>query len=226
MYDDADIVPGSNYRDLNVNSTSAKVFSYDILCDNIIVKSSIVIGENVSVTVTENVEIKGTLTFGKGTNATIGKGANVYGSLTIEKGSTLTVDGDITLEDSISKLFNYGTLNAINLHLKSVSNYNGYYYQTEADAVLNLTGNFIADDPYLCQITAGTIVFKGEEQQSIKNLKAYNIEVLNPNGIKYLSNIWVYGTYDLHGNPLDSNGFDTRFHENGKFGTLESNYSK
>ena len=225
LYDNADIVPGSNYRDLNVNSTSGKIFSYDILCDNIIVGSSIIVGENVSVTVAENAKITGALAFGKGTNVTIGKGVTISGNLTVEKGSTLTVEGDIILEDSISRLFNYGTLNGVNLHLKSVRGYNGYYYQTETDAILNLTGNFTADSYDLCKITAGTIVFNGKEQQTLNNLKAYNVEVLNPNGIQYLSNVNVYGNFDTHQNPIDTGSYKTNFYDEGGFGTLPENQS-
>ena len=225
LYDNADIVPGSNYRDLNVNSTAGKIFSYDILCDNIIVGSSIIVGENVSVTVAENAKITGALAFGKGTNVTIGKGVTISGNLTIEKGSTLTVDGDITLEDSISRLFNHGTLNVVNLHMKSVNHYNGYYHQTEADAVLNLTGNFTADSYDLCKITAGTIVFKGKEQQTVNNLKAYNIEVLNPEGILYLSNVNAYGNFDSHQNSIDTGSYKTNFYGEGGFGTLLENQS-
>lgn len=56
-------------------------------------------------------------------------------------------------------------------------------------------------------------------------MKAYNIEVLNPAGIKYLSDLQVYGNYDLHGNPLDCGDYTTKFYDNGSFGTLEDNQS-
>ena len=69
------------------------------------------------------------------------------------------------------------------------------------------------------------MVFDGTAQQTIADLKAYNVEVLNAAGVKYLSDVYIYGNYDLHGNPLEIGSYKTVFRENGTFGTLEYNLS-
>jgi len=38
----------------------------------------------------------------------------------------------------------------------------------------------------------------------VKCLEAYNVEVLNPAGLKYSDPLYLRGHYDLHGNPLES----------------------
>ena len=131
-------------------------------------------------------------------NLTIGK------SLTITEGTTVTVNGNITLD---GKIINNGTINAVDLTGSSYSS--SKYTQSEENAVLNLTGNFTGMDSYFSNITDGTVIFSGTNQQTVNRLKAYNIEVLNPEGIKYLSDISVYGAYDLHGNSLDNGEFLT-----------------
>ena len=41
----------------------------------------------------------------------------------------------------------------------------------------------------------------------------YHRRLFNPEGIKYLSDVSVYGTYDLHGNVLDNAEFTTNLYD-------------
>ncbi len=88
---------------------------------------------------------------------------------------------------------------------------------------LTVGGNVILSDKSYYKITAGKIIFNGTEQQEIKNLDAYNVEVTNPKGIKYLTNTHIRGEYKLNGNPLDNNGYTTYIY-NGFSNDQESDY--
>ena len=89
----------------------------------------------------------------------------------------------------------------------------------------NYSGNVSNYGVPLCNI-GGTIVFNGNEQQTVTNLKAENISVNNMLGIKYLSDVWVYGQYNLNGYPADYNGFctmmfkDTILQQGNNFGNV------
>ncbi len=107
----------------------------------------------------------------------------------------------------IAKVQNNGTLDVdgnfkINSH--------GAYEHTNINAELYVGGNFIKDShaQYLT-MTEGTVYFDGTVQQEVDGLKCRNIEVTNPEGLKYVQSVYVTGNYDLHGNPLDSNGYST-----------------
>ena len=123
------------------------------------------------------------------------------------------------------QIYNLGILDVQEFLLPHYSLISGSYRQNNEDVELIVRGNFSATESRSCNITAGVVVFDGSEQQTVKNLEAYNVEVLNTKGIKYLSDIYVYGNYDLHGNPFDCGNYKTNFYENGSFGTLECNQS-
>lgn len=176
-----------------------------------------------------------TLSVGGTLNALTGSSYTIYGNMVvsqkgvveISKDASLLIDGNVRAYGSSSayggggdgRIKNNGTLTVNDLTIDAY----GYYTQNEKSAILNVLGNL--KFYYNPNITAGTIVFKGEEQQTVNGLRAFNIDVLNPKGIKYLSSIDVYGTYDLHGNPLDVGSYKTNFYENGLYGTLECNQS-
>ena len=134
---------------------------------------------------------------------------------------TVTVNKNIEVRDK-GKLLNRGEIHAVSLILNSC--YDGgtmQYSELEMDipsAYIELTGDFLnnSSNTY-SKITAGTIVFSGTEQQEVKNVKFLNVEVHNPKGIKYLSDIHLYGEYKLNGNPLDNNGHKTYIYDGCSF---------
>ena len=202
-YGEATFVEGSNYQDVYIDADYT--LNCNMLCNNITVAST----SKVTVAEKTDITLKSLLT--------------VSGTLTISKGATLTVDGDVVINYG-DHVYNHGTLNAVDVEIYTyASSVHGKYHQSEADAELHLTGNFYAEYMNCCDITAGTVVFEGEEQQTVTNLTAYNVEVTNPKGIKYLTYIKLYGTYDLHGNPLDNNGNHTYLYDGTTF-SEGSNY--
>ena len=160
-----------------------------------------------------SIAVNKSLTVSNNADMTVSEEVKTTGYITVEEGASLTVNGNILISDG--QITNNGTINAVDL---TDSNH-GYrhedpkYYQSGINAVLNLKGNFTGVYYDFSHITAGTVIFSGTAQQTVQGLKAYNIEVLNPEGVKYLSNVDVYGTYDLNGNPLDNAEFVTNLYD-------------
>ena len=70
-------------------------------------------------------------------------------------------------------------------------------------------------------ITNGTVYFCGTEQQTIKYLTGKaNIEVLNPAGVKYLTDLNVYRNYQLNGNPLERGTYTTNCYTGSKLDSV------
>ena len=84
----------------------------------------------------------------------------------------------------------------------------------EDDAALYVGGNITAYNNTCITRDRGTVILCGTEQQSVKNFAAYNLTVSNREGIKYLSDTYIKGRYDLCGNTLDRNGFCTKLEGN------------
>ncbi len=126
--------------------------------------------------------------------------------ITIPEGKTLRIGGNFTVggAKALTYIRNYGTL----ICEKNVSfEENLGLYRPYEDSKIIVKGNLsIGDGIY---VYYGTIEFAGTEQQEIYLPKAHNVEVTNPKGIKYLTDLRLYGEYNLNGNPLHSNGFYT-----------------
>ena len=209
IYDGATFADDSDYKYVSVPQDTEFTMRSDINCDTLSVGGTLSVLTGSSYTIYGNMVV------------------SQKGLVEIAKDASLSVDGNVKSYGSSSSyssggnghIKNSGTLTVNDLTTEQY----GYYTQEDESAVLNVLGNLnFYSKP---SITAGTIVLKGTEQQTVKKLRAFNIEVLNPKGIKYLTSIDVYGTYDLHGNPLDVGSYKTTFHENGAFGTLECNQS-
>ena len=103
-----------------------------------------------------------------------------------------------------------------------------YLKMYDSSAHIELTGDFLnngSGNLSYCEITDGTVVFSGTEQQEIKSVNIKNIDVCNPEGIKYLSDLYLYGEYKLNGNPLDNNGHITQCYTGASFGD-DSDYKE
>ena len=139
------------------------------------------------------------------------------GVVTISNNAELIVEGNTEIKGYNAHVYNHGVFETNNFTLMYAAingGGTGYYHQNDASAKLIINGNSSFNGTSYSDITNGIVVFDGTEQQTVGHLKAYNIEVLNLNGIKYLSNIHVYGNYNLHGNPLDNANYDTYLYEN------------
>ena len=139
--------------------------------------------------------------------------SGIAATLTIPEGKSFTIDGNCNVgfyNAGIGSLVNKGTLVCTgNLAINYSNGYYSGFTQNTDETKLILGGNFSAADIRCSGIRKGTVIFNGTEQQSVKNLKAYDIEVLNKSGIKYLSNIELYGYYDLNGNQLENGEYVT-----------------
>ena len=133
-----------------------------------------------------------------------GKKAKIIGSITQSGGKkVLKIDGELEVTGGIT--------------LNSDGSGQSYILMSEPDSVLYLGGNFYSDSYSGCQLSDGKIVFNGNTQQTVNYLKAHNVEVTNPAGIKYLYHLYLYGNYDLNGNPLDSGNYYTYWYNGATF---------
>ena len=116
----------------------------------------------------------------------------VNGSIWVDYPNQLTVDGKLTITGNLT------------LEAGSYSSDKSKLNMTLPDSKLILFGDFLSDSHACCNLTNGTIVFAGNSVQTVNYLDAYNITVLNPNGIRYpQSALNLKGHFDLNGNPLD-----------------------
>ena len=145
----------------------------------------------------------------------------ITGTLDIPEGTSFTIDGNCNVgiyNVGFGSLVNNGTLVCTgNLAINYYKGTYSVFIQNVDDSKLILGGNFSAADITCSIITKGTVIFNGTEQQTVKNLKVYDIEVLNKAGIKYLSNVDLYGHYDLNGNLLDNGGYVTYMYDGATF---------
>jgi len=150
-------------------------------------------------------------------------------ALTIPEGKTVTVDGDIIFNSGNSTLTNNGELtvtgNVSGNWAHGVLNNNGkiqvggdlYIKQLNMSldtAEIDIKGSVGFQYDSLSNITGGTVIFSGTELQTLNNLRLDNVTVTNPNGIKYNSDIYVSGHYQLNGNPLDNGSYYTVINSN------------
>ncbi len=138
--------------------------------------------------------------------------------LSVASGVETKVDGSVTLSGGSSVLQVDGELE-ITGGITLDSNGSGYskLTMTKPDSVLYIGGNFSSASFSCCNISDGKIVFNGTEQQTINYLRAHDIEVTNPKGIKYYYYTYLYGNYDLNGNPLDIGSYNTYWYNGATF---------
>ncbi len=146
--------------------------------------------------------------------------ANVtnYGILKIDEGKKAKIDGSISLTGGGCVIQTDGSLEITgDVNLKSSGSGNSKLTMTKPDSVLYIGGNFNCASFNCCSIADGKIVFNGKEQQKVSYLTAHDIEVTNPKGIKYNSHTYLYGNYDLNGNPLDAGYYNTYWYSGATF---------
>ena len=145
-------------------------------------------------------------------------------TLIIPDGETATLYGDVRVVGRFGgeagAIDIDGTLN-VEGNLDFIAYRDGYgpgkLIMDESDDKLIITGNLTAvETSAFTDVTNGTVIFNGNDTQKIKALKAYNIKVLNSKGIKYLTDTYVYGNYDLCGNPLDNASYVTYVYDGAK----------
>ena len=134
----------------------------------------------------------------------------------------LHITGDYTSENWLTELHNNGDLTiegnlACNIPKDNVVTL-GKLFQEQEDAILTIGGNVsLGLGNGQVTITSGKVVLNGTKQQSILGLIAKDFEVINPEGIKYLSDTKLYGEYKLNNNPLENNGFRTLLYNGSTF---------
>ncbi len=132
----------------------------------------------------------------------------IDGNVTVLREGELIVDGELEITGDI----------LLNFYSDYVRLSYGQLTMTEEGSVLSIGGDFTAGYPeYCCNLTAGTVVFNGSEQQTVIGLEAYNVEVTNPKGIKYGSDLYLYGNYQLNAKPLDAGSYYTYWHNGASF---------
>ena len=134
--------------------------------------------------------------------------------VTVPEGSNVIIDGKLTVGDSTksnsdSYLSNKGTLTCLG-DIEFYSYYGNYSPAAGSRLIAkkNIVRLVYSDSP------TGTIELAGTEQQEIYLPVAYNVEVSNSNGIKYLTDLKLYGKYNLNGMPLELNGYYTYLYGN------------
>lgn len=99
-------------------------------------------------------------------------------------------------------------------------------FYTSEESITEFTGDVSFTNDKDIQ---GTIIMSGEKQQNVYSLSCRNLDIRNPNGIKYLSSISIFGYYKLNNNPVDNNGYyvyasgNCRFDGNGDYKAIRFN---
>lgn len=170
-----------------------------------------------------------------------------YSKMTIEKDANLTINGNLniisgtldilyyakllvkgnTTTNRNSTLTNYGEFVCNGDFISSYSyGYAGKFVQDHDVAKFTVNGNLSFASLSDSQITGGSVVFDGDEQQTVTNLNACDVRILNFEGIKYLSDNHIHGYYALLGNPIDNNGYSTVIYDSTVFGSPDQDYKK
>lgn len=149
----------------------------------------------------------------------------VGGKVTMDEAAgTFTNNGEVQIDGDLG-VYNLGTIqNNSAIYCHNLTLYSGYKDpKPNQDSKLLMGENGVVyvygnvEDRGSETIT-GTLDFVGTDVQEIYGLEATNIQVHNPNGIKYLSALYLYGCYTLNGNPLDNNGYKTYCYTGASFG--------
>ncbi len=171
----------------------------------------------------------------KGNVTIYGELSSITVKVTIPEGSNVTIDGNLKVSMIIKGIAGYRKVHLINKGTLTCTNDltfigdnnddNFGYYESTMESRLIVKGDINAWTGTFVSTPAGTIELSGTEQQTVTYLKTHNLTVNNPNGIKYLSTVYLYGHYALNGNPLDSNGFYTYMYPGATFDDI-SEYGK
>ena len=184
---------------------------------NVTVSNTLTVDENTTVTIDGTLYVPSSFTGGYLYN---------YGNLTVTE--DLNFDGTIHNCGTLiiqHKLINYidkigldpSFINhgVVKCQTFAVADANWYIFDFSDNSKIYVSGSF---DLYNGQkIMIPQIIFNGTEQQNVRNLSAKNIVVENPNGLKYFSDVYVYGLYSLNNNPIENNGFKTVVFDGARF---------
>ena len=168
-----------------------------LVCEDIEIKAKFIINENCAFQVKGDVELKlGKYTSGSGYTVT----------QFINKGNCI-IDGNLTIQTySYVSMTNEGILE-VKGDVTQTGNAGGDVYMSNEDSVFYIGGDLTVGVASRWHVTGGTVVLNGLEQQSIKNVSIYNMHVQNSKGIKFESDISVYGTLNMNSYAIESNGY-------------------
>lgn len=169
-------------------------------------KGNIIVGLGSSLTIPkgEEVRVDGNV-LSEGSKITVNGSLEMTGGLSVKGCGSyadgyLDINGQLTVNGTVETWYAYAGVLA--------GRYiGGHITMSNPEAKFYVGGDFLCAYSDWCQITDGTVVFNGTEQQNIKNLRAKNISITNPAGIIYKSSIHVFGAYLANGNPIVCNGF-------------------
>ena len=172
---------------------------------------------------------------------------NGHCTVTIPEVADVYINGDLGGVGEYDTLVVNGRLTANNLSASGASGSSRYYshiynnneiviknnadiqytfLKQSDDAKLYVGGSYnFVHGRYGDDYENGTIIFNGNEQQTVSGLAVYNIDVQNPKGIKYGNNPSIYGNYKLNGNPVDNNGYGAYIYDGASFDQI-SDYKK
>lgn len=186
-----------------------------------------------------NLQVKGNLLINALGTVKIDNGSNcdVEKDITIKPGSSSA----LTYEPAILDVYTgsihcKGNLNA----LAGVSGYGslgppeGSLYMNNAESMVYIDGNlnidggsvkfncgkmFAKGNIFCDRIRAvawkeAILILNGSETQSLDTFPIYNVEVSNASGIILQSDLYIYGTLNFNGNPIDQNGYSIRLSTN------------
>ena len=133
--------------------------------------------------------------------------------LTIPAGTSAVITGDLWVgysgsSDTDAEVYLCGELEVLGDVTVGGGYPNGLITMDGADAALSVHGNLAVRD-YFSGISGGTVIFSGTEQQAVSDLEADNVEIRNPAGLRYESNLTIRGHYDPNGNPIETQGYKT-----------------
>ncbi len=172
-------------------------------------------GECLCIDGTFNVEKGATLNLSGNLTA---NSVGTYGNINITETGVFDINGNLGAGcstypyTSAAAINNSGQLNVRgNITLARLSHQSTYWYavlkMNNPNAVLRISGDFIADDYENCKISDGTTIFDGNNGvQNISNLTVKNMEVTNPDGVYFTSTLMLSGNIDLHSTPSDGAG--------------------
>ena len=149
-----------------------------------------------------------------GAGARLRVGGNASGSggeITISQQAGMVVCGDFSA--GRSSIANHGTLEVAGS--VTAQTMETLFPDDAAEGTLYVGGDltFSGTPSGGYHPSAGTVVFNGMQQQAVKYLTAYRVEVTNPAGIRYESDQYLYGPFDPHGTPLETQGYRTWVYE-------------
>ena len=130
----------------------------------------------------------------------------------ISNNGIVQIDGDLSMTyngsgSSYSSYFNNRGTVDINGDISLIGP-KCFFSMEDANAVLTVSGNLSAYSlTSWSKSYQGTIILDGDSQQQLRNLAVHDLTVENEEGIQYLSNVKLYGTFDSQDAPIDCNTY-------------------